>query len=303
LSSGSCPELLFPKRPSLEKEGCFHEKLTREDKRERVLLAQARLGMKRNSHKEFDALDLVRDAVITHGNNLSLDWSGGRCSTVVLHMALELKPDIKVNFNNTGVEYPENVSYVHALAKEWHVNLSETHPETTFWNVVKTYGFPQMRSRAFGKKWKEIKKPKSGFHRDKRPMCCELLKEQPSYKFYRENGILADLSGLRACESRVRAIVIGQRGMTYTRTKPYPMTVYHPIALWSTKDLDTYFQQNAIPFNETYRTQIRNGCWPCTGFKSWKESLLRYNPKMYRLVQNMQGVKLISDYPKTEEAC
>lgn len=278
----------------LSDEGCID--LSKERKREAILVMMAKRGMARHGHQIHNAERLIELATSKHGEHLSVGWSGGKCSTVVLHMVLKVKPDILVNYNNTGVEFQENVAYVRKLAKEWNLNFQELHPTTNFFAVVKKYGFPQMRSKAFGKKWKNIKIKGSGFSQDKRPMCCSILKEKPSYQFYRDFKITGDLSGLRAGESRVRAITVGQRGQYYTRTKPYPMDVYLPIALWTREFVDSYLAQNNVPNNPIYETQTRNGCWPCTGYKTWKKNLLAYNPRMYRMIQNLQGVQLMDNY-------
>jgi 3'-phosphoadenosine 5'-phosphosulfate sulfotransferase (PAPS reductase)/FAD synthetase len=239
-------------------EGCIN--LSKERRREAILIMMAKRGITRHGLQIYDAEKLIELAISKHGEHLSVGWSGGKCSTVVLHMALKVKPDILVNYNNTGVEFPENVAYVRKLAKAWQLNFHELHPTTNFFDIVKKYGFPQMRSRAFGKKWKATKVKGSGFSQDKRPMCCLLLKEKPVYQFYHDFKVTGDLSGLRAGESRVRAITVGQRGQYYTKKKPYPIDVYLPIALWSRELVDSYLAENNVPQNPIYETQNRNGC-------------------------------------------
>ena len=75
-------------------------------------------GIKRNQHQILPPDKMIRDAIEEHGENLTLGWSGGRCSTVCLHKALKIKPDIKVIYCNTGIEFPENVEYVHTMKAE-----------------------------------------------------------------------------------------------------------------------------------------------------------------------------------------
>jgi len=125
----------------------------------------------RNRYAELQAEEVIHRAVEECGDHLTLGWSGGRCSTIVLHMALKVKPNITVIYNNTGVEFPENVKYVHDVAKMWGANLTELRPETTFWKIVKEFGFPKFSSQSWGKK-------RGSWNRnsDRRPMCCFLLK-------------------------------------------------------------------------------------------------------------------------------
>jgi len=73
----------------------------------------------------FEAEELIRK-VVEEYKRPCVSWSGGKCSTVVLHMALKIKPDILVIFNDTGVEFPETYAYVNKMAKEWNLNLLRT---------------------------------------------------------------------------------------------------------------------------------------------------------------------------------
>jgi len=176
----------------------------------------------------------------------------------------------------------------------WGINYYELHPDTNFWKIVEEYGMPKFRQFGGSKRTKLLER--YGKKVARRPMCCFMLKEKPRYKFYNENNIEADITGLRASESRIRAIHIGQRGQIYQVTKPKDFTVYHPIALWSNRKCEHYLEKHNIPHNPVYDTQTRNGCWACTAYRGWKKNILKYNYKMYRLLQHKKGVMLMDDY-------
>ena len=111
---------------------------------------------------EFEAEDLVKQAIERHRNNLAVACSFGKDSIVVLHMALKYKPDIKVVFNNTNVEFPETIKFKEKVRKLWNLNLIETKPyKKTFWSCIDDYGIPTHRG--------------SGTL----PKCCYYLKEKP----------------------------------------------------------------------------------------------------------------------------
>lgn len=56
---------------------------------------------------------LIARAIQKHGSKLVVSWSGGRCSTVVLFMALKVDPNIKAIFNDMGgAEFPETIRFV-----------------------------------------------------------------------------------------------------------------------------------------------------------------------------------------------
>ncbi|MBD3355071.1 phosphoadenosine phosphosulfate reductase family protein, partial [Candidatus Woesearchaeota archaeon] len=84
----------------------------------------------------FDAEELTKQAIERYKENIAVACSFGKDSIVVLHMALKYKPDIKVMFNNTGVEFPETIKYKEMLVKKWNLNLIETKPIKTFWQCV-----------------------------------------------------------------------------------------------------------------------------------------------------------------------
>lgn len=262
--------------------------------REESNIKMAVTGMIRNNHPILPPKKIIEKAINDFKENLVLGWSGGRCSTVVLNMALEIDGNIKVIYTDTGIEFLENVEYVNEVADLWGVNLTTLKPDTTFWEIVDKWGMPQFRR--FGASPKLKREELYGKRVPRRPMCCFYLKEKPRYEYYRENDIMADLTGLRACESRIRAMLINQRGMFYTVTKPKNFTTHHPIAIWSTPRMEKYLEKHKIPHNKVYDTQTRNGCWACTAYKGWEKNIMKYNPRMYKFLQSKKGVMLMDDY-------
>lgn len=234
--------------------------------------------------------ELVKRAIEKHGDKITVSCSFGSCSVVVLHMALQVKPDIKVVFNNTGVEYPETYRYRDLLVKDWSLNLIETKPVKSFWQCVKEYGFPLIRQTGAGKgkHWK--------------PRCCVYLKEKPMAKACKEFNIEACLTGMRCSESGVRMFVLAQRGQYYETKKWGKLWRYHPIGFWNHKQVFDYLHDCKIPINEIYsKGKDRSGCMPCTGFITWEKQLAKANLKMYRIVQKMRKVPLLDDYIQFEE--
>jgi 3'-phosphoadenosine 5'-phosphosulfate sulfotransferase (PAPS reductase)/FAD synthetase len=247
------------------------------DQYERINLNYAKAIMIKRNIKISDPLDVVQQAVNEYGETLNIGWSGGRCSTVVLHMLLKYYPKVKVTFENTLVEFPENIFYVKALTKAWNLNIEQTLPKTTFWKLLPIYGWPQVR----------------GDHRTNKthnPKCCAELKEKPRYEYYKTHNVQANLCGMRCAESNNRAENVVKRGHIYTIKKP-ALRIFNPILMWTTKQVTNYIEENNIPFNDVYLTQNRNGCWCCTANKSWREKLQRYNPKLYEFVRQQYWVK------------
>lgn len=66
-----------------------------------------------------------------------VSFSGGKDSTVLLHMAREEFPNLKACFSNTGIEFPEIVQFVKTFT-----NVDIIKPKMTFMETVKKYGYP-----------------------------------------------------------------------------------------------------------------------------------------------------------------
>jgi 3'-phosphoadenosine 5'-phosphosulfate sulfotransferase (PAPS reductase)/FAD synthetase len=84
------------------------------------------------------------DRALEKHENPALCWSGGKDSTVLLHLARQHKKDIPVIYNDTGVEFPENNEYVKEIADRWNINLYIAKPikGETFWEITKKHGWP-----------------------------------------------------------------------------------------------------------------------------------------------------------------
>lgn len=66
-----------------------------------------------------------------------ISFSGGKDSTVLLHIARQMYPNLKAVFVNTGLEYPEIVQFVKTFD-----NVDWLRPKMNFKEVVEKYGFP-----------------------------------------------------------------------------------------------------------------------------------------------------------------
>jgi len=257
---------------------------------QKVMDARRRLAM-RHPNSSCSAEEIITKAL---KHKVYVAWSGGRCSTVALHLTLQQDPDIPVVFNNTGVEYPETVKYVHQVAKKWDLNFNELKPEADFWKIVKKHGFPQLRGSG-----------KAG--RPRKPMCCELLKEAPANKYLKENDMVGFISGIRVEESRPRALGIYQMG-PYYKAKRDGLWKFHPVALWSMGKLMEYVKLQNITLNPLYAAGLpRVGCMPCTGFTTWREQLSTTKPRFYKWLnreyQKSVGEPTLWEYEDAYDIC
>lgn len=232
-------------------------------------------------------LDYTLEQVLPLFKNPQVSWSGGKCSTVALHMTLSLKPDIMVFYVNTGVDYPETYQYIKTMQKLYGFKLYMIHPQTTFWKVVAKHGFPKRRHMGCEKAMKgEPAVPK----------CCILLKEKPLKHYLHHLRVDLNITGLRAGESRVRMFNTAQRGMIY-HTQNYGCVTFHPIIMWTHQQVADYLSLHNIPVNPVYAAGAqRQGCWTCTAYKGWQESLRKTHPKMHKFLMQKYGTPTLDDY-------
>ena len=80
----------------------------------------------------------IRDWVNYYGEeNVFISFSGGKDSTVLLHIAREMYPDMKAVFSDTGLEFPEIREFVKTFD-----NVDWIKPKMNFREVINKYGYP-----------------------------------------------------------------------------------------------------------------------------------------------------------------
>ena len=174
----------------------------------------------------------IRDWVNYWGTSgVYVSFSGGKDSTVLLHMVRELFPEVEAVFVNTGLEYLEIQKFVKTFD-----NVTILRPQMRFDEVIKNYGYPIISKDvgktlhearvaiARGKVTRVMKKldgtltdkygNKSMYNHEKwKPLldadfhvsdrCCHVMKKNPAKKYEKETGRKPILATM-ACESQLR---------------------------------------------------------------------------------------------------
>lgn len=88
--------------------------------------------------KVAKTLQRIREWVQHYGENgVCVSFSGGKDSTVLLHLVRSIYPNVKAVFSDTGLEFPEIRNFVKTID-----NVDFVKPKMTFGEVVTKYGYP-----------------------------------------------------------------------------------------------------------------------------------------------------------------
>lgn len=259
----------------------------------------------------------IREWVRYYGeDNVYISFSGGKDSSVLLHVARQLYPNIKAVFCDTGLEYPEIKKHVRTID-----NVEIIRPKYTFKEVIIKYGYPvvskevskyvhditdgseHMRNmRLYGQhgdptRWRL---PRKWLYLTEAPFkcsdrCCHYLKKYPFQKYEREThkvGILGTL----AEESRYRRSFYLKNGCNaFEASKPHST----PIAFWRERDILEYIDKYNVKIPDCYGEIVvedgvykingknRTGCIFCTFGVLHEEEPNRFqmlketHPKLY----------------------
>jgi phosphoadenosine phosphosulfate reductase len=251
-------------------------------------------SMKAPLRQSFEAKQLQTQGIIAKHirqyppEQRAVGFSGGKDSTVVLNLvmgaAVAFLPEgsfekISVVFENTGVEYPQTVKFIHDLQKQRGFNLIELKPEKNFWQCVKEAGrYP-------------VGKSIRGENTDK---CCLELKEKPMVNAIKRYGFKVLYDGITALESRNRMIRGSIDGTCHFNQK-WNVEKVHPILYWKEQEVWDYIKRMHLPVNPIYSMGAnRCGCMVCTAHKGWQDELSKTNPKMLRKIMKDMGQGVLS---------
>ena len=204
--------------------------------------------------------------------NACVSCSFGKDSTVVLWLCLQENPKIPVIYNNTGIEWKETLEFKNQLKEAWNLNLIESRPIMSYWQVWKRIKEKGLRSQDGSKKGSDL--------------CCDYLKEIPFRHIVKEHGFQFGFTGITAIESRQRMFTACQKGMEYYSKKDN-ITKIHPILYWTEQEVWDFISRTHIPVNSAYEKYGLNrlGCMFCVSHKEWRKQMARTNLKAYRFIQ------------------
>jgi 3'-phosphoadenosine 5'-phosphosulfate sulfotransferase (PAPS reductase)/FAD synthetase len=255
-------------------------------------------------------------------------FSGGKDSTVVLHLVRSLYPEVPAVYVDTGLDYPEVKEFIKTID-----NVTWLRPKKSFYQVLQDYGYPVISSRISGQlkvlqnpregnaKTREIlrtgknslgkptmgaKFPKKYEHLVNAPFkfsneCCHVMKIATMNKYKRETG-RKPVIAIMAAESFQRTIAYIRRGCNvYEGYNVASM----PIFFWNEKDIWDYIKKYNVPYCKIYDMGYkRTGCIFCMfGILNEKEpnrfqKMKQDHPELYNYCMNQLQLQKILELLK-----
>ena len=258
-----------------------------------------------DKNKENKALTTIKEQLKKHDKPV-VACSWGKDSLTVLHLLKQVTDDFQVLWNNTRCHYPSVYKLKNKLEEKWNLDIVETKPDKTFWNITEQYGFPGVA----GSDRKESANAK----------CCYYIKKKPTKQAVKENDWDLYFDGLTAYESDRRYLNLKEYGITHYH-KSFELTKCHPVAWWTVDEVWDYIEEYDIPYPDVYDNEvpeerytkrgyskqqqghrvdraIRNGCWCCTlaltRSANKMKQLRQYYPKLWQTLMEKGLAKEIA---------
>lgn len=248
-----------------------------------------------------------------------VSFSGGKDSSVMLHLVEMVLPDVPVVFVMTGCESPSVCRFIRQQQDRHRIEIIR--PKKTLRQVFAECGFPLVSKRVSHdidavRRNPYCQSSRLKLRRDTvgriperwmyllnepykvSDLCCYWLKKQPSHEYMTRTGRKPYI-GLMASEGDTRAIAYIRRGGCNTFGEgrgAHPSS--WPLAIWTEQDVWQFIKDRHIELPDIYeRGATRTGCMGC-GFgahldHSTLDVMQREWPRWYDMVRNYEnnGVK------------
>lgn len=227
----------------------------------------------------------IREFVEHFGvDGIYISFSGGKDSTVLIHLCRQLYPDLVGLYSDTGLEFPEIRDFVQTFD-----NITIVTPKMHHREMLKKCGYPVVskeqaewiyRIRS-GTSSGAIQKAFYGLNLDGTPTrfklseqwkyllnapfnigsgCCKEMKLKPIAEYVKKTGRVP-IMGTTASESALRAQKFLQYGFYNLEGKKAQCT---PMSIWTDDDVWEYIRRFNLPYCKIYDMGYdRTGCVFC----------------------------------------
>ena len=188
--------------------------------------------------------DIVKWSAAQFGQDLVMTSSFGAESALLIHMAVEQLPDVRIVFINTGYLFPETHAFMESLRHRFKLNV---------W----TY-----RTRNDPISWLRTAGEENPTWRKDVDACCAANKNEPMERAMAQLRPKAWLRGIRRqqAESRKNASFVEWSAR-------YKCHAISPLLNWTSREIHAYMKQHDLPYHPLYEKGYASiGCNPlsCT---------------------------------------
>ena len=184
--------------------------------------------------------EILAWAIGTYGDSAALSSSFGGQSAALIHMAVQIKPDLPILFIDTGFLFKETHRFKDDLRKRLQLNVRE-----------------------FRATPEEIEQTRRNLERrnTRDAPCCDESKIACMKRSLA--GVQCWIAGLRRSQGNAR------KEIAIIERYDEGLVKVHPFANWTEKDVYSYMKAHALPFHPLWEKGFTSiGCEPCTSVPS-----------------------------------
>lgn len=268
---------------------------------------------------------LIKEWYEYFNGKVAISFSGGKDSTVLLHIARQLYLDIPAVFFDTGLEYPEIREHVKTFD-----NVEWMKPKKNFKQIILEYGYPCV-SKEVSQRIYDFKRTKSDKLKDRYlngvidkngklnlrariPLkwrylinapfdithkCCYFMKKSLSHQYEKKNNVKMIVATTTE-ESALRTtswILYGCNAFNSKKQQSRPMS------FWTEQDILQYIKGYNIPIAKVYGDIIldENGKYKTTGVDRTGCMFCMYGVQYEKSPNRFEKMKIT--HPKQYEWC